>query len=286
MDNISRTIYGSTIQTYLFLGKPVRYVDNTRLNERYDILKTRLPTVNQRPHMGYFGIGNGGHRAILGEHGININMPVIHLATDAAAFRPIPFILVDPASDIPPTERAKYALRRQETIKGKPYIAYYLRRIEGVSEVVDMEIRTVDGTTEVVEPFIPDNKNLYPEPVDLSPENINVLRGQYATASSKISLKFGRTEIDHIRNVAKVLYDNELYAIISEIQMVMGIDEVIQVQVPGGGSFSFNEVICATVAAHVNVYYQMVYNNDELEIAIDAGAQEPLFKVDEVQVGP
>ncbi|MCK9234763.1 MAG: hypothetical protein M0R77_00450 [Gammaproteobacteria bacterium] len=280
MDNITRTIYGSTLQTYMFLGKTVRYVDNTTLNERFDILRGTLPTAGQTPKMGYFSIGNGGHRAIIGENGITINNPVIHLATDAAAFKPMPFVLVDPAADLPPAECAKYALRRPEQIKGKAYIAYYLRRIENISNNVEMEIKVVDGDTEVSSPFVPTEDNLYPEPPDLTPENINVLDGQYAVASSKLSLSFTRAEVDHLRNVAKVLYDSEHYAIISEIQMVCAVDYPIQVSQPGGSSFSFLETIGALVAAHLNVYYQMVYLNNSLEIAVDAGAQEPLFKTE------
>jgi len=280
MDNITRTIYGSTLQTYLFVGKPVRYIDNTRLNERFDIEKDTLPTTNQLPKMGYFAIGNGGHRAIVGENNITINNPVIHQATDASCFNPLPFVLVEPSADLAPADRANYALRKQVVIQGKTYIAYYLRRIANIPNLVDMELRVVDGESVVSEPFVPTQDNLFPTPPDLSPDNINVLSGKYATASLKLLLGFSRTEIDHLRNVAKIMYGSELYAIISEIAMVSAVDYPVQVTVPGGGNFTFNEVIGAQIVAHVNVYYQMVYNNDELNIAIDAGAQEPLFKTD------
>lgn len=279
MESITRTIYGSTTQTALLLGITPPIPENTTLNERFDILRDVRPPSGVLPRLRYFSIGNGGHKFLVGADGVHVPEPVQHLATDAAAYKPLPFVLRTPNSDLTPVDRAKYALRKEVVIKNKTYIAYYLKRIDIENVVISMQNKIVDHDITTVTDFVPDHSNLNPNPQDLANSGINITEGRYVTATAKLVLTFNKQDIDELLNVAKVLYDNEGAAIISEIQMVSGVDHVINVNTPGAGSFNFNEAIGTQVVFHVNSFYPAKFASNLIEASIDVGAVEPLFKL-------
>lgn len=279
MESITRTIYGSTLQTALLLGIAPPLPENTTLNERFDILPDIRPPSTVLPRLRYFSIGNGGHKFLVGADGVHVPEPVQHLATDGAAYKPLPFVLRTPDADLAPVDRVKYALRKEIQIKGKTYIAYYLKRIDLENVVIGMQNKLVDHDITTTSDFVPDNSNLYPNPQDLANSGVNITEGRYVTATAKIVLSFDKKDIDELLNVAKVLYDNEGAAIISEIQLVSGVDHVINVTTPGAGSFNFTEVIGSQVVSHINSFYPAKFASNLIEASIDIGAVEPLFKL-------
>ena len=279
MELITRTLLGSYLQTCTLMGLPMEFKKNTTLNERFEILKDTTPGNTDTPRMRYWAIGNGGHRFTVGADGIHKPEPIQHRATDFAAFKPLPFVLRLPGEDLVAAERQKYALRRSETIDGVQYIAYYLRRMEMTGVVAEMQyITVVDGEQTVTE-FVPTAANLYPEPPDLSSTGINVTTGDYVAATAKVALNLNRQDIDELLNVARIKYNDDYAAIISEIQTVSGIDRVINVTIPGSGSFNFNEVIGAQVVSHINTFFPLAFANNGVEVLLDVGATEPLFKL-------
>ncbi len=137
-ENICRTVYGSALQTAKQLGLPYDVKANSTLNEKFGILSSVSLASDDIPNMRYFVIGNGGHQMTIGANNIAKPEPIQHLATDAALYNQIPFVLREPENDLSPSERLKYALRRSETHQGRPYYAYYLRRLDltGVTEII------------------------------------------------------------------------------------------------------------------------------------------------------
>lgn len=279
MELNTRTVYSAYLQTCLLSQLPFQLKPYTTLNERFNILSDILPVAGQMPRLGYMGIGNGGHRMVVGAGGKVKPEPIQHLATDASAYDPLPFILRLPTEDLTPVERANYALRKEVVYNETTYIAYYLRRIDFSGVLAAMEYRTVqdDGST-VVTPFVPDNSNLFPTPQPLSNSGTNLVSGEYVSASAKVAINLSPWEAQELLNVSRIMYGDEDFAIISEIQLVTGIDKTINVTGPNG-SFVFNEVIAAQVAQHVAAFYPVRFSTNGIEIYLDIGASEPLWKL-------
>lgn len=282
MESATRTVYSSYIQTCLLLGLPPTYPANTTLNQKFGILQDVLPAQTDRPRLGYYGIGNRGHQMVVGGNdsgatGIYKPEPVQHRATDAALYGHLPFVLRPLTNDLTSIERARYAMRREEIHNGSTYAAYYLRRLDTTNVTPMMETKVItDGQANTV-PFIPNSSCLNPTPPNIASTGVNVTGGEYVSASAKLSLSLTPDDAAELLNVARILYNDEGYAIISEIGLCTGVDKVIQVTGSQGGTFNFNEVIGAQIATHIPAMVSVGYNNQGTEITLAVGATEPLF---------
>lgn len=277
MENTTRTVYGSYLQTCMLTGVPFSKIANTTLNEKFSIQADAVPNAGEIPKMRYFAIGNGGHQFTVGADGVAKPEPVQHRATDAALFKHLPFVLREPTNDLAAADRANYGLRREETWNGLRYIAYYLKRIPMADVVPGMEYKTVaDGTTTTTA-FVPDSSNLNPTPPDLSSTGVNVVSGDYTVATAKVGLSLSATDVTELLNVAQVIFGDPNAAIISEIAMVAALDRSVQVAGVGGAMFAFNEAVVAQVVSHINSFFPLRFSNNGVELLLDVGATEPLF---------
>lgn len=277
MESATRTVYSSYIQTCLLLGLPPIYPANTTLNEKFGILHDVLPASTDRPRLGYYGIGNRGHQLVVGTEGIPKPEPVQHRGTDAALYNQLPFVLRPIANDLTSVERARYALRREEIHNGEIYAAYYLRRLDLTNVTPIMESKVINEGQQVTTPFIANSSNLSPTPPNITSTGVNVTSGEYVSASAKLALSLSQDEISELYNVAKVLYNDENYAIISEICLCTGVDKVIQVTGSQGGTFNFNEAIGVQIATHIPSMLVLKSSNEGVSITLSVGATEPLF---------
>lgn len=279
MENITRTAYGSYLQTCLLMGLPFSMMANTTLNEKFGIQSGIAPDISERPTMRYYTIGNGGHKMTSGADGLSKPEPIQHRATDGAAFNHIPFVLREPEADLSNAERQNYGLRRQEQHNDVTYIAYYLKRIPMGSVVPALELKSVVDGVETTNPFVPDSSNLNPTPPVLNPEGVNLTNGDYTTATAKLVLQLTPADVAELLNVASILYNDEGFAIISEIGLVSGIDRLVESPGVGNTTITFNEVIAAQIVSHLNAFYPLNFANNGTEIIIDVGATEPLFSL-------
>lgn len=277
MENICRTVYGSYLQTAQLVGSPFILTQNTTLNEKFTIQAGVGPRSGEVPKMAYFAIGNGGHTFMTGADGVAKPEPVQHIATDAALYSHLPFVLRETNNDLTAAQQANYGLRRLETHNGNQYYAYYLKRIPADTITPQMELQTVDNGVTNTTPFAPNSANLNPTPQQLSSTGVNVVTGSYTTASAVLNLTLSADDVTELLNAAQVIYNDTGYAIISEIALVSGIDRVVPVSSNGGSTINFNEVVCAQVVSFINTFFPMVYANNGTGISLDVGATEPLF---------
>ena len=278
MDNIVRTVYSSYLQTCGLLKLPFELKANTTLNEKFNVQAGVGPTPDQVPTLGYFGIGNGGHKYVTGAGGISVPEPVQHRATDAALFNHLPFVLREPELDLSPAQRSNYGLRKQVTFNGKAYWAYYLKRFTRDNVKAMMEYRVVNNGVTVTSPFVPNSSNLNPTPPDLNSSGVNVVSGDYVASTAKFELNLTEEDIAELLHVAKVMYDDDAYAIISEIALCTGVDKVVSA--PGvTGNFNFTEVIAAQVATFVSIHSAVKFSSNGIQILLDVGASEPLMNL-------
>jgi len=280
MDNINRTIFGSHLQTCLLMKLAYEVLANSTLNERFSIQQGVMPAKGELPDFGYFVIGNGGHKFTMTASGRSKPEPIQHLGTDASCFEPLPFVLREAANDLSPEERAKYGLRRSEIHGGRPYFAYYARRIDKSNIKAIPQVITVRDGVESVKPFVPTSENLNPVPQNLSPTGVNTVKGDNVSVSAKMALILSESEINEIKNACKVLFDDEELAIISEVGLVSGVDKWVTSPGPNNSTINQNEIIAAQIISFVLAFYPLVYLNKECEILLDVGATEPLFNLE------
>lgn len=278
MDNIVRTVYSSYLQTCGLLKLPFELKPNTTLNEKFNIQSGVSPTADQIPTLGYFAIGNGGHKYVTGAGGISVPEPVQHRATDAALFNHLPFVLREPVLDLSPAQRTNYALRKQVTYNGKSYWAYYLKRFTRDNVKASMEYRVVNNGVTVTSPFVPNSSNLNPTPPDLNSSGVNVVTGDYVASTAKFELNLAGEDVAELLHVAQVMYDDDAYAIISEIGLCTGVDKVVSAS-GVSGNFNFTEVIAAQIATFVSIHSAVKFSSNGIQILLDVGSSEPLMNL-------
>jgi hypothetical protein len=278
MDNITRTIYGSMVQTALLLGRPVTYPANSTLNEKLDINKNTTPSASEKPVLGYFCIGNKGHKITMGGENVAAPEPIPHAATDAALFGQIPFVLRPLNNDLSTTARARFALRRVEVHDSVSYAAYYLRRIDLSAVTPQMIYATVANGTTTETAFVPSAANLNPTQPQVDSQGQWIVSGDYVVAKAILGLLMTEDDINELLNVAMVMYSTQKYAIISEIGLCTGVDKLVSVS-QAGGNFNMMEAIGVQIASHIPTFYSAVSNNRNLSIDMNVGATEPMWNV-------
>lgn len=277
MNNVNRTVYGAAVQSSLFTGTPCQYPEYSTLNKALNIRANQPPTAESRPSLSFYVWGNRGHRMVVGANGIPYNDVVQHRATDAGLYGMLPFVLREINNDLTAAERSKYALRRQEEHNGAPYFAYYGRRLDKTNLQPAMYFTQVDNGNPITTNFIPTAANLTPTPPAISPTGVNQVTADYVSARARLALNIGASEVAEMLNVAKVIYDDERFAIISEIGLVTGVDFVVQAAGYGGATFNFMESIGSQIAAHIATYHTLIQVNQGVSIEMDIGVNEPLF---------
>lgn len=279
MEPITRTIYGNTVQTNLLLGLPHTFPAHSTLNEKFGINSSVLPTSTDNPKLGYFAIGIGGHTFTVGADNVPLPKALQHRSTDAALFSHLPFVLRLPANDLTATERAKYALRKQVVYNNTTYIAYYLKRLDLTAVAAVMQYVSVSSTgVETVTEFVPNSSNLNPTPPTITNSGTNTVTSDYVTANALVTVLMSEDDAAELINVTKIIYNDENYALISEIALCTGVDKVVSVT-SSGSTFNMNEAIGVQVASHVPSFYSLYNANTGVSVTMKVGAAEPLYAI-------
>lgn len=283
MKIITRTIYGARLQNNLLLGLTHDLVANTTLNERLGIQAGVQPGAGISPAGRYWCIGSGGHRNMTGAGGKPYTSPINHRATDAAPFELTPFVMRQVNDDLTATQRENYGLRKLVEFDGVNYFAYYLKRLNmtGVKSV--MEQTTVTDGVSTKTPFVPNSSNLNPVPPELPSTGVVTTTGNYVSTTATIPIAFTAFDVNELMNVAKILYGDELFAVISEIGIVAGVDKVVSTPGSGNATFNFKEVIVAQIISHITSYHSVGFTNEGFDFKVELGATEPLIGESDVR---
>lgn len=278
MEQITRTVYGSNLQTCQLLGIPFNVVPNTTLNEKFSIAANVTLNPTDMPYMRYLVIGNGGHRMkTTGTGTIQVPEPIQHRSTDAALYNHLPFVLRPAANDLPANVRSRYALRRAESYGGNNYFAYYAKRLDlnAISSV--MEYHQIANNTDTVSAFIPSTTHLNPTPPAIPSTGTIVTSGDYVISSAKISAVIDAFDVAEILNACNIIHGSEDFAIISEMGMCSGVEKTVTALDAGGTSFNFAEIVAAQIVSHIASYHALRFSSMGVNNVFDVGATEPLF---------
>lgn len=278
MESSVRTVYSAYLQTCTLLKRPLVLKPNSTLNEKFGIHQNVSISETDIPSVGYVGIGNGGHRMVVGADNIAKPEPVQHTPRHAALYNQLPFILRLPNEDLTPVERANYRLRRSETHDGQAYVAYYLKVLDLSNTAPQLELRNVtDGvTTSTI--FNPTAADLNPTPPAINPGGVITTSGDYVAATAKVPFTMSATDIEEFLNVCNIIYGDPNYAIISEIALCSGVDRVVTGDFNGVAS-GYTDAIGVQIASHLSSFLALAFTNVEATLTLDIGSLEPLLNL-------
>ena len=277
MKIITRSLWGSALQTSLLLELPYQPTSKTTLNEKFSIQSNQTLEDDKLPHVKYFCIGNGGHKHVTGADGTPYTSPINHRASDAALYKHMPFILRPVNEDLSIVERANYGLRRVETHNGINYVAYYLKRMDLSAVVAELQSTTViDGVTTTV-PYVPTSDNLNPTPPAMTSTDVITTDGDYLSTSAIIPMLFTEEDVANLVEVAEIMDENPYMAVVSEIGLCSGVDRVVTGAGPGSSQINYNEVVGCQIATFITTHYAMSFSNKGFDLQIELGATEPLL---------
>lgn len=270
-----RTIYGNQLQTAQFSGSKHVVMENSTLNEKFSILSGEQP--DDQPENGYYVVGIGGHMNYTGGDGMALTKPRHHRARDAALFKHVPLVMRELDDDLDANERSKYCLRVIENWGGVDYYCYYGKRVNVTSSPIQSEHTVIVDGQEDIQPFVAAPEDLNPVPVDIAVEGVTPGSGETLEVTQQITINFDGKDADHFKQVCRIRFNDEAYAVISEVGLCSGVDKQIPQQPVGGGqAYNFLEVQACQISLFVSCLYPLAFSNDGFALKIDMGASEPL----------
>lgn len=279
MNTVQSTAYGLEVMLRMLFGHPPAMDAKSTINERLDILGNARPTATEKMQMGILVAGNKGHEVTVGNGGIGLTSILDHMSTNASVYNPMPFCMRTVDEDLPLAQRIKYALRKEVTVGGINYYAYYgLRLAIGTDDVHIVKKKiTTEGETVIEEPWAPTTSDLYPDPIKLPQTGAVTSTDVKIQVSAITTVKLNASDIEEYINVAKIMYGgDERYAVLSEFALCTGADRQVTVQ-STSGNINFVESIGTQAFAFAADHKAVYYNSQELTLDFDVGAQIPLL---------
>ena len=276
--NVVRTGIASLTQTTQYIGKQLKILPNSTLNQKLNINQDILPVSTEIPVVKYLAIGNGGHGFIIGGNGRVKWNAKHHTVKHTALYNQLPFVLRLPENDLSASERLKYRLRRLETHNGVTYVAYYLRVLDLSTTEPTLELRHVEDGVTTSTPYEPTIEDLNPVPPTLVTGEAVTTTGDYLASTAKIPFKLSPEEVEEFVNAVKIIEGEDGYAVISEVATVSGIDRAVTGDF-NGAQQSYTDVIYAQITSFISTAWVMEYQTDGITLTVDVGNVEPLLTV-------
>jgi len=277
-----RTIYGNMLQVANQLGIPHRILERSTLNEKFGRLAGIKPPTSTNPKMQYFTIGYGGHLGYMGSNGTYLSTAIDHQPDHAALYKHLPFVLREPGKDLDAAQRDKYRLRTIWTdSSGKKYIAYWAKVIT-TSNLVIQSTKTVrDPITGALVPsdWAPDSNALNPQPPSLDTNNLDqvVTSSTFYSANVELDISLTAQDCAELLNVARIMFKDEAYALVSEYGLVSGVDQTTTGDNGLGGNIQYKEIVGAQINNFLTNRGAAADDSDSgIECLVNYGATEAL----------
>lgn len=257
---VSATGMGLIINGALSCNQTVNIPKNTTLNEKFNILADEsVGRKNGRDfQLGYFGVGIGGSRALgTDSYGLEGRQVYQHKATDFAPFYGIPMVARKLGNDLDPTVRNNYRIREIRKIGDDIYILYWLKLIGFTEFDPTMKVGERDTSTgnETEREYVPKEADLSPTPYQLSSTNNVPITNTYINGTGKLDMSLNSDDLEELRNVCRILFNDEGKAAINEVYMCYGIETTHDGQVDTGASVEYKELVSCAVSYQVTEAY-------------------------------
>lgn len=231
----------------------------------------------------YLIIGNSGHQTIYAER-VTAGIPteIEHSVKDFGLYNMIPFIARPIGSDLSPTERQRYRLRKVVEVDQVLYVLYFAMVLPPITASPMFSIYNVEnGQTLGLQPFIPSNDELLPtHPVgDLSAINTHIA----ATVPFQITLS--EQEAQEVASACNILFGSPDVALISEIATCTGVEKMVLQRFPVIGaqepqavpSGIYYEAKAVQIDTHITTIQKVSEASTGLYLGMQLGAPSPLY---------
>lgn len=276
MESVTRTGYGAHLQTCKLLDRPFSVLPNSTLNQKFNLFAEEVPPGNQYPKLGYIGLGNKGATYDMAAGGYLLTTPIPHMATHAAAYNHIPFVVREIDNDLPAGQRMQYRLRVPFATGGVSYVAYYLRTLSLDTVVPRLELRNVQDGVITSTPYLPSLSELSPVHPVISGTDLNNPNGDYLVSTAKVEFTLNLDDIENIMQACEIIYGDPRFAVINELVLVSGVDKILSGQF-GAVTSNYTEVIAAQVAGFISQHHTLTTSTTEVKIGLNIGSVEPLL---------
>lgn len=267
------SIYGLRLINAMLANRYYAVKANTTLNEKFQIMASdHIPkgTIENPtfPKLRYFVLGVGGLDVINTDGNYQMSQ---HRVLDAALFQHIPFVIKPVGNDLTPEQRMKYRLRKEITVDGTPFYAYYAK----VVDLVDYRdynylIKKVNGQ-DVVAIMDEDSYTfLNPVPFFKPTDKDVVLNVDTIVNRFKFEFNLSGDEQLELENVIKVLQLDT--SKITELGVCHGYDVITPY-----GYESIDTQISYFVDINLDVQIDFTFQKP-FERNIELGGAEPFFR--------
>lgn len=304
MQTITRTVYGSQVQTALLLKLNHQIPTNSSVSEALndplavpyqpnpltagmeEFAAYDAANDTQSLSTRYLVIGNKAHYNVTGPVGSPPTQGTLpHKARHSGLYGLIPFIARPVTSDLTSLQRQLYRLRKTLYRDGVLYAVYFGRVLDTGAVAVETTLTTVTAGVGVTTPFAPTVNDRRPQLPDVGTTN----DGSYLQVSAVMNIAFTATEVQEIIDAVALFYGDASYAVISELGLCTGLDKVVTAKYPNDLGApqvttpvtpdTYYEAAGVQIAAHVTTTYPLQAFLGGLQIPIDVGTTEPLYGV-------
>ncbi|ANZ50527.1 putative virion structural protein [Erwinia phage vB_EamM_Stratton] len=276
------TLNAMRLATALIMGCDVQYPQKSTLNEYYKLQTAKLPDGTERPHLQYLSIGNRGHMVDQSDVVADV-VPVAKTPITSGMFSRVPLVLRTLDNDLSDEQRKQYAFRNRETINGREYWAYYLKRIDmRAVKTTDLDITRENGV-EKIEDFVYTDAELNPVPKELPDYDydddgtVEIPDGRYVESGADLVIPWTEFDVQEYMNVTSIMRGSPRSSIISEIALSSGIDTVATGKSATGSDFSYDEAIGVQALYYISLFTNLAQTNDRLSLTIRVGQPAPFF---------
>lgn len=276
MENVTRSIFAAHLQTCKLLDKPFTVLENSTLNQKFNVYADERNGANVYPSLGYLAIGNKGSSYDVSQSGYVLTTPIPHLAHHASLYNHLPFVIRPADEDLTPGQRIMYRMRVPLTIGGQQYFAYYLRVLDLTTVAPSVELRNVTDGVITNTPFTPDLSALTPVHPVITGTSLNTAEGDFLVSTAKTLFTLNQQDIVNIREACTILYGDPRYAIINEVAVCTGLDKIVSGQL-GGTTINYTESVVTQVAAFLSQSHNLTSSTAEIKIGLNVGSVEPLL---------
>ena len=273
----TRTVALAELTSAYLHGTPYDVREFSTLNEKLGILSGVNPT-SRLPEIKFFAVGIGG-MGMTGTASAARAIYYQHSPEDAALFEQVPFCLRTLDNDLLPAQRSNYALRKEISIGGVTYVAYYLRRINLSASKVVTRVRNIKNGAVTESDYVVTAANLSPQRNVADSGLVNVTEGNFLVTSRRMSLSFTESDVQELMNVFNIMYAGDLdMARISEIAICSGIDHNVQVTSPTG-NYNFTDAARVQVMAFLGEDRALRFNTSGWGRDVDVGGGIPMRRI-------
>lgn len=272
--NSQRTLFALDLEQHILFNKPYTPLDNTTLNELFNVATGITIPDGKYPYLNLLVIGVGGLQNIDDENTFKYSQ---HSPIDGALFDHIPFIARLTSADLTASEKSSYRLRTVTTgPDGKDYAVYYGKVLPSPDvKQIFYSIKTIADDVKVTSPTL--------TALDLNRQNIlkpkqNTRSVSYKTANNieyitklnKLELSLTVTDLEEIKNACYVTKKD------SNIITEMGLCTSYDINYNG-----YTEAVYTQIGFHMGVSFDianLIANNIRIQKSIEIGGLEPYIR--------